>query len=79
MADHHSKRRTDGAWDLGELMKVSCAMASAVGFTAFPGCATANFTELLDALPVQERTKFHPEAEALRNDVARSIHSIESV
>jgi putative nucleotidyltransferase with HDIG domain len=79
VADHHLERRTDGAWDLGELVKVSCAMASAIGFTGFSGCVTANYTELLNELPTQERTKFHPGAETLRSDVARSIHSIESV
>jgi len=79
VADHHLERRTDGAWDLGELVKVSCAMASAIGFTAFPGCVTANYTGLLDELPERERTLFHPDAETLKNDVARSIHSIESV
>lgn len=79
VADHHSERRTDGAWDLGELVKASCAMATALGFAAFSGCVTANYIELLEALPALERTKFHPAAEALRSDVARSIHSIESV
>ena len=79
VADHHSERHTDAAWDLGELVKVSCAMASAIGFTAFSGCVTANYTELLEELPERERTLFHPDAETLRSDVARSIHSIESV
>ena len=79
VADHHLERRTDGEWDLGELVKVSCAMASSIGFTGFPGCVTANYNGLLDELPARERTLFHPDAETLRSDVARSIHSIESV
>ena len=79
VADHHSERRKDGDWELGELVKVSCAMATALDFSAFSGCATANYIELLAALPAQERTKFHPAAEVLRSDVARSIRSIESV
>ncbi len=79
VADHHLERRTNGEWDLGEVVKVSCAMASAVGFTAFPGCETANYTELLDALPAQERTMFHPGAETLKSELAKSIHAIESV
>ncbi|MGD1107165.1 MAG: HDOD domain-containing protein [Terracidiphilus sp.] len=79
VADHHSERRTDGAWDLGEVVKVSCAMASVLGFAAFPGCVTANYTELLDELPARERTLFYSDAETLRSDVAKSIHSIESV
>jgi hypothetical protein len=79
VADHHLERRTDDAWDLGELVKVSCAMASAIGFTGFSGCVTANYAELLDELPARERTLFHPDMETLKGDVARSIHSIESV
>jgi putative nucleotidyltransferase with HDIG domain len=78
VADHHSEPRTDGAWDLGEVVKVSCAMASALGFTASSGCVTANYAGLLDALPAQERAMFHPDEKTLRSDVARSIHSIES-
>jgi hypothetical protein len=59
--------------------KVSCALASAAGFAAFQGCETANYTELLDTLPERERTKFDPDAETLRRELARSIQAIESV
>lgn len=79
VADHHSERRTNDAWDLSEVAKVSCALASAAGFAAFQGCETANYTDLLDALPKQERAKFHPDPERLRSKLARSIHAIESV
>lgn len=79
VADHHSERRADDAWDLSEVAKVSCALASAAGFAAFQGCETANYTELLDTLPDLERTKFHPDAEKLRSELARNIHAIESV
>jgi hypothetical protein len=78
-ADHHSERRADDAWNLSEVAKVSCALASAAGFAAFPGCETANYKELLDMLPELERAKFHPDAETLRGELARSIHAIESV
>ena len=40
VAEHHAARRTGGAWDVTELVKVSCAMAGAVGYAAFPGCET---------------------------------------
>ncbi len=79
VANHHSERRADDAWGLSEVAKVSCALASAAGFPAFSGCETANYTELLDTLPEQERTKFHPDAETLRGELGRSIHAIESV
>ena len=51
VADHHSDRRADVAWDLAELVKVSCAIASALGFTAFAGCETVAYGDLLDELP----------------------------
>jgi len=79
VADHHSDRRKDGAWDVAELVKVSCARASALGFAAFSGCETASYGELLNELPARERGVFHADAETLRNEVAESIHAIESV
>ena len=79
VADHHSERRTDGVWDVAELVKVSCAMASAVGFAASSGCETATYTELLGELPVAERAAFHPDADTLKSEIAESIHAIESV
>jgi HD-like signal output (HDOD) protein len=79
VAQHHEPRRKDGAWDVSELVKVSCAMASTIGFAAFPGCATTPFSNLLEALPARERRLFHGDEETLKKDVAESIHAIESV
>ncbi len=79
VADHHSARRSDGVWDAAELVKVSCAMASAIGFAAFSGCQTAKYLELLKELPAAEQNSFHPDAETLRDEIAESIHAIESV
>jgi putative nucleotidyltransferase with HDIG domain len=79
VAQHHEPRRTDGAWDVTELVKISCAMASAVGFAAFPGCETKPFSDLLEALPARERRVFPGAAETLKKAVAESIHAIESV
>lgn len=79
VADHHSKRCSNDAWDQGEVTKLSCSMATAVGFAAFPGCETGNFTELRDALPALERTKFRLDAETLSGELARNIQAIESV
>ena len=79
VAEHHEARRTDRAWNVSELVKVSCAMASTIGFTAFPGCETTPFGDLLMALPARERRLFHGDAEKLKNKVAESIHAIESV
>ena len=76
---HHEPRRTDGAWDLTELIKISCAMASSIGFAAFHGCQSKPFEELLEALPARERRLFQVDAEALKKEVADGIHAIESV
>jgi putative nucleotidyltransferase with HDIG domain len=77
VADHHQARRADGKWDVAELVKVSCAMASAVGFTAFPGCEPPKYSDLLNELPAGER--FKSDAEVLRQQIADGIHAIESV
>lgn len=76
---HHSPRRTDGAWDLGELIKVSCKMADTAGYPAFAGCATAPFSSLLEELPARERRLFFPGLTALTADLAEAIHAIECV
>ena len=79
VADHLLPRRTDGAWDVAELVKVSCAMASAVGYGSFPGCEPQAYASLLDQLPARERRLFKVEAEALHQQIEESIQAIESV
>lgn len=79
VSQHHEPRRTDGAWNLTELIKVSCSLASTIGFTAFPGCETKPFSELLETLPARERRLFQVDAETLKKEVAESIHAIEAV
>jgi putative nucleotidyltransferase with HDIG domain len=79
VADHLCARRTDGAWDLAELVKVSCALAGSIGYGGFPGCEPASYADLLDQLPARERRLFQADAETLRNEVAENIRAIESV
>ena len=79
VAEHHSARRKDGAWDVTELVKMSCVMAGSIGFAAFPGCEAAPFGELLNDLPARERRLFQADAGTLKHEVAESIHAIESV
>jgi len=78
IANHLCPRRTDGAWDAAELVKVSCAMASSVGFAAFPGCEPDSYSDLLDHLPAHERNFFQFDAYTLHEQVADNIHSVES-
>jgi putative nucleotidyltransferase with HDIG domain len=79
VAEHHAPMRPDGFWGMAELIKVSCRMADAVGFAAFPGCAATPYTELLDELPARERSAFPAEVEALALEVGSRIHVLESL
>ncbi len=79
VADHHTARRTDGAWDGTELVKVSCTIADAVGYAAFPGCETRPYPELLEELPARERRLFQADPQILAREVAECIHTIESL
>lgn len=79
VADHLRARRNDDAWDVAELVKVSCAMASAVGYAAFPGCEPAAYLDLLEQLPPRERKHFQIDANGLQREVAENIKAIESV
>ncbi|HEV2487634.1 MAG TPA: HDOD domain-containing protein [Terracidiphilus sp.] len=79
VSEHHCVKRTDGAWGMTELVKVSCRMADAAGFPAFMGCEATPYAELLGELPARERRLFFPDLETLAAEVAKSIHAIESV
>lgn len=78
VARHHGPRRTDGAWNTEELIKVSCKMASAAGFRSFAGCQAVPYAELLDELPARERRLFNSDVASLTAEIERSIQSIEA-
>jgi len=77
--DHHAPRRTDGAWGLSELVKMSCAIADSAGYAAFAGCEAATYNELLEKLPARERRVFYSDVGKLTEEVAASISAIETV
>jgi HD-like signal output (HDOD) protein len=77
VADHLAPRRADGAWDVPELVKVSCAMASSVGFAAFSRCQPTPFADLLASLPGRERQSLQTDPEILHREIAESIHTVE--
>ena len=79
VAEHHVARRAGGAWNVAELVKVSCAMADAVGYPAFPGCETTPCPDLFEQLPARERCLFQTNAENLAREVMEGIQAIESV
>ncbi len=78
-AEHHVPSSQDGAWGINELIKMSCRMADAVGFTAFPGCESTPYPDLLEELPARERKRFHGDAASLAFEIANRIHAVESV
>ncbi len=79
VSEHHCAKRTDGAWGMAELVKVSCRMADTAGFPAFAGCEATVYPELLDELPARERRLFFPDVESLAAEIIKSIHAIELV
>jgi putative nucleotidyltransferase with HDIG domain len=76
---HHEQCRADGTWDITELIKVSCHIASSLGFAAFPGCETMPIGELLSGLPTGEHGPFALEAGILKKEIDDAIHAVESV
>jgi putative nucleotidyltransferase with HDIG domain len=76
---HHRTRPQNGNWQLPELIDMSCRMADAAGFAAFPGCEVTPFAELLDELPARERRLFHPDMEALNEEISGRISAVEVV
>jgi hypothetical protein len=61
-----------------DLIKVSCLMADAAGFKAFPGCECRPYPELLEELPIRERRLFHATIEPLAAEIARKIDAVET-
>ena len=79
VASHHAPLQKGCPWGMAELINVSCRMADAAGFAAFPACQTAPFAELLEELPPRERRLFYTEAETLTLEVSKKISAIESM
>ena len=78
VAGHHAPRKPDATWGMAELIHVSCRMADAAGFAAFPACQAASFAELMQELPVRERGLFYPDIETLTVEISRKISAIEA-
>ena len=79
ICEHHCSRQADGAWEMAELIKMSCSLADTTGFPAFPGCEAIAYPELLEELPDRERRLLPSDVEALALDVGASILAIEAV
>jgi putative nucleotidyltransferase with HDIG domain len=79
VSDHHSPHTRENAWSMAELIKISCKLADAAGFAAFPGCGVTPFGDLQAELPLRERTAFHADLESLAQDVTTKIETLESL
>lgn len=77
--EHHEPSQPDAEWGTAELTKISCRMADAAGFPAFPGCEATPYAELVKELPARERQALSPTPDTLVAEVAAGIHAIESV
>ena len=78
VALHHEAPKQEMEWDLTELVKTSCGIASSLGFTAYLGFESTPYATLLERLPERQREALHPEAESLRKHIEKAIHEIES-
>lgn len=79
VAEHHALRQKKHSWEMADLINVSCRMADAAGFPAFPGCEVTPFVDLLDELPERERALFHTTVETLASNVTKKISAVEAV
>jgi putative nucleotidyltransferase with HDIG domain len=79
VAEHHVPRKKGGPWDMPELIGLSCRMADAAGFAAFPACQAIPFADLLEELPEREHRLFHSGVDSLAFEVSKKINAIESI
>lgn len=78
VAEHHSPRRTGAPWSMAELVNVSCRMADAAGFPAFPGCEATPYRELLEELPARERGALPDQLESLAQVIGEKVNAFEA-
>ena len=78
VSEHHSPAKENKSWDMAALINISCRLADAAGYAAFPRCEVTPYGELLDELPARERSRFHADLESLVVEVRGRIEALES-
>ena len=78
VSEHHALRQKNHSWDMDELINISCRLADAAGYAAFPRCEVTPYEQLLDELPARERSRFHADLENLTIEVRGKIEALES-
>jgi len=66
-------------WQLYDLVQMSCRLADTAGFAVFPGCEVTPYADLLESIPVRERSLFHADVKRLTFDIGNKISTIESI
>jgi putative nucleotidyltransferase with HDIG domain len=79
VADHHHSNQLSRTWDMTELVSLSCRIADAAGYVAYPACQSAPLAELLAELPERERKLFHSDIETLAFEISKKISAVESM
>jgi HD-like signal output (HDOD) protein len=78
VSEHHSGRQKDSSWDMAALINISCRLADAAGYAAFPRCDTTPYEQLFDELPARERRRFYADLESLIVEIRGKIEALES-
>jgi HD-like signal output (HDOD) protein len=71
-------RHNGDPWQMYDVVRMSCRLADAAGFTLFPGCEVVPYTELLESIPVRERSLLNTDITRLTFDIGSRIKAIES-
>jgi HD-like signal output (HDOD) protein len=71
-------RHNGDPWQMHDVVQMSCGLADAAGFTVFPGCEVIPYTELLESIPVRERSLLNTDVTRLAFDIGSRIKAIES-
>ena len=64
-------------WSMRDLIEMCCHLADTAGFQVFPGCEVTPYPELLEAIPVRERSLFPIDISRLTFDIGNKINAIE--
>jgi HD-like signal output (HDOD) protein len=71
-------RHNGDPWQMHDVVQMSCHLADAAGFTEFPGCEVIPYAELLESIPVRERSLLNTDVTRLAFDIGSRIKAIES-
>jgi HD-like signal output (HDOD) protein len=67
------------SWGMHNLTETCCHLADTAGFKLFAGCEVVPYLDLLEAIPIRERSLFPIDVSRLTFDIANKINAIEHV